>query len=73
MVPVAPPAKGFAARQRVTNRRIARHLGMNEVYVGRVLNGHEVASARFSKGLADLLDVPEAELFRSDDHRVGAA
>jgi transcriptional regulator with XRE-family HTH domain len=57
------PAKAIIALRRLTNRQIAADLGVSPAYVGRVLNGQQLASRRFREALADYLDRPRHELF----------
>ncbi len=59
--------------RRITNRRLAQAYRCTDHYVSRVLNGYEEPSAGFRSFLAAFLDVPEADLFRFDDRRAGAA
>ncbi len=61
--PSPQPAKGVVAMRRVTNCEIADRLGISHQYVSKVLNGHAPPSERFRYGLAQMLGVPEAELF----------
>lgn len=65
--PVPQPAKAILVMRRCTNRRVARAYGCSEHYVGAVLNGRQQPSARFRAFLSAFLDVPEADLFRSDE------
>jgi transcriptional regulator with XRE-family HTH domain len=58
------PALGMTRGRRLTNRDLARQLGYSEDWIGRILLGHVPASRRFRAGLAELLDVDEARLFR---------
>lgn len=62
----AQPAKGVLAVRRIKQRQVARTCDFSEGYVGRVLNGREKPSRRFRRSLADLLELPERELFADD-------
>ena len=66
--PEPQPAKAVLALRRISNRSIARRLGYSEAWVGRVVNGLAPPSERFRRALAALLGLPEALLFRSDNH-----
>lgn len=66
--PQPQPAKAIvAARPDLSQREIARRLGVSHEWVWRILNGWVPPSARIRRGFAELLQVPEAELF--DLHR----
>ena len=58
-----PPALGIARGRRITNRQIARHLGVSQDWVCRVMVGRVRAPERFRAGLAELLGVDAVELF----------
>lgn len=62
--PAPQPAKAVLAMRRQSIRAVARHVGMSEHYVSRVLNGWQAPSPTFRAAVADMLDVPEHELFR---------
>lgn len=64
------PAKGVLALRRISNRDVARELDLSEIWVGRVLNGHAPPPESFRKGLADLLWLPEEQLFRDGSEPV---
>lgn len=61
--PLPPPALGICRQKRITNRHIARELGVSEGWACRVLLGRVKPPARFRQGLAALLDEPEELLF----------
>lgn len=59
------PAKAALAMRRVSNRAIARRLGVSDSWVSRILNGIAPAPAAFRSSLAAMLELPEEELFRA--------
>jgi hypothetical protein len=61
------PAKAVLVMRGITNKSIASLYGCSNVFVGRVLNGHDKAPPRFKAFLSDLLEVPEGELFFDRD------
>jgi transcriptional regulator with XRE-family HTH domain len=61
--PMPPPALGICRQKRVTNRRIARELGVSEGWACRVLLGYVKPPTSFRQGLAALLEEPEELLF----------
>jgi hypothetical protein len=56
--------KAVLLNRGITIRTAARYLGMNEVYLGRVLNGWNPVSRHVREGFSRLLGMPEADLFR---------
>ena len=64
MSPIPQPAKGVLALRRISNRAVARHLQCSETWVGRVLLGQQPPPATFRRALAEMLGLPENELFR---------
>jgi hypothetical protein len=58
-----PRALGIARGRRITNRQIARHLGVSQDWVCRVMVGRVHAPERFRFGLAEMLGVDAGELF----------
>jgi len=62
----AHPAKGILAIRRITIRRAAATIGVSELVLGRILNGHERPSARVRGSLSALLSLPEAQLFADE-------
>ena len=62
----AHPALGVLRQRRITNRRVAELLGLSPAWVGSVLLGQVRVPTSFSEGLAALLDLPPAALFRED-------
>ena len=80
MYPEPQPAKGILALKRISNAAVARRLGKSQQWVSRVLNGYAPAPEVFRASLAELLGIPEEELFRpgsdskhpGDDHLIGS-
>ncbi len=64
--PEPQPAKANMAARRTTIRSVAITLGMSELVCGRWLNGYGTPSPRFRAGLAEILGLPERDLFRDD-------
>ena len=64
--PPPHPAKAILVGRRITVRAFAKSLNMNHVWVGGVLNRRYPASVRFREQTAELLGMPEAELFHQD-------
>lgn len=69
---VPQPAKAhLALRRDLTQRELARRVGVSEAWVGRVLNGVEEASPELREAIARELGLPVEALFRA--HLVAAS
>jgi transcriptional regulator with XRE-family HTH domain len=66
-VPDPQPARLVLLERGVTIRSVADYLGMTEDHLGRVLNGYHPVSMKVRQGVAKLLGLPEAELWRPPD------
>ncbi len=66
MTPHPQPARGVIAMRRLSIRAVAKQIGHNEHWVGRVLNGYGRPSPEFRRALSELLGVPESELFHDE-------
>ena len=53
--------------KRITNIEIAEAYGQTPYHVSRVLNSRKRATPEFRKFLADMVKLPESELFRDDE------
>lgn len=74
--PNPQPVKGVLAIRNIKIRAAAEAMpggSVSEHYLGRVLNGYIPPSERVRRGLSDLLDLPEDELFRRDDREAVAS
>lgn len=61
------PAKAVIVGQGRTIKSVAAEVSVNPHTLGRVLNRHEQPWPRLRRRLAELLELPESELFLSDD------
>jgi transcriptional regulator with XRE-family HTH domain len=52
---------------RLTNRDVAKKLGVTEGHVSRVLNGRYPSSKRFREQICTMLERPERDLFLPED------
>ena len=62
----AEPARWLLFQRRITVTDLARRLGMDRSYVSAILNGRSSGTPAFRRAVAELLDVPEDELFGPD-------
>lgn len=62
---IAGEVRAELARRRLTGRKIARALGMSEVYVSRRLTGQVPFNVNDLSAIAELLDVPISRFFES--------
>lgn len=61
--PPPPPIALILRSRRMTNRELSRLAGYSETWISLVVNGRERPSPRLSARLAEVLGVPEADLF----------
>lgn len=61
------PAKAVIVAQGRTILEVSDAIGVNRHTLGRVLNRHIPPWPKLRRQLAQLLDMPESELFLSDD------
>jgi transcriptional regulator with XRE-family HTH domain len=57
------PAKGYLAVAEIRNTQIAATLGVDQATVSKMLNGRVPASDRLRALVAQVLEMPERELF----------
>ena len=62
--PTPHPVKAVLALRRLSVLGLARSLGLSHSHASRVLNGRVPASPRFRQAVAELLGLPEQDLFR---------
>lgn len=62
-VPRLQPAKVFLVSRGISQRAAAQALGVSEMHLSRVLNGHARASDHLKEELASLLEMPVEALF----------
>jgi transcriptional regulator with XRE-family HTH domain len=73
-MPHPHPAAAVLRQRRISNRQVARDLGLKSAHhLGRVLNGHVSPSPKLRRALAGYLDLPVQALFRDDEPQDGAA
>ena len=65
------PAAAVLRARRISQKDLAKHLGVTPVWVGRVLRGYVRPPDRFKSAVAELLDLGEGQLFIAPDRQGG--
>lgn len=67
-MPRAPqPIKAKLAERRITNRWLGQQVGVNAHTLGRIINGQVLSWPKLRRRCAQVLGLPETELFRELD------
>lgn len=66
-MPEPQPLKAVLALRRISNRGLARAVGVTPAWLGKVINGHVPPSDDLVSKITAALDMPTEQLFRPVD------